>query len=228
MPKLKNGGCKILATEEVLIGDLKPHPRNYRKHPEDQIKHLIQSITEHGIYRNVIIAKDGTILAGHGVVKAILAMGGSKVSAIRVDIDPEDPRALKLMAGDNEISHLGEVDDRQLSELLREIKELDPTGLEGTGYDEMMLANLIFVTSPADEIGELDESKEWEEAGMPEFDHEDKTAYRQIAIHFEGEKDVMAFQKLLGQNITADTKSLWYPAQVKMDSEAKRYVDAEE
>lgn len=54
--------------EMIEIQTLKPHPRNYRTHPEDQIAHLIESISKHGFYRNVVIAKEGTILAGHGVV----------------------------------------------------------------------------------------------------------------------------------------------------------------
>ena len=53
--------------EQFSPDQLKPHPRNYRDHPQDQIDHLIQSIRENGFYRNVVVANDNTILAGHGV-----------------------------------------------------------------------------------------------------------------------------------------------------------------
>ena len=56
--------------ESVAIETLKAHPKNYKKHPIKQLEHLMKSIEEHGFYRNVIIAKDSTILAGHGVVQA--------------------------------------------------------------------------------------------------------------------------------------------------------------
>jgi hypothetical protein len=59
---------KPKTTELIAIKELKPHPRNYRSHPEDQLVHLVNSIKQHGFYRNVVVAKDNTILAGHGVV----------------------------------------------------------------------------------------------------------------------------------------------------------------
>jgi ParB-like chromosome segregation protein Spo0J len=64
-----------LRAEFVPLASLKPHPRNYRIHPDDQLEHIIKSIQEHGFYRNVVAARDGTILAGHGVVQAALKMG---------------------------------------------------------------------------------------------------------------------------------------------------------
>jgi ParB-like chromosome segregation protein Spo0J len=63
---VKEKAKKTFATEQASLTDLKPHPRNYRTHSDDQLKHLIQSIKEHGFYRNVVVIKDGTILAGHG------------------------------------------------------------------------------------------------------------------------------------------------------------------
>ena len=47
--------------------------------------------------------------------------------------------------------------------------------------------------------------------GMPEFNQPDKGAHRQIIVSFESDEDVEAFSKLIGQNITKKTKSLWYP-----------------
>lgn len=54
--------------ETVPIKELRPHPRNYRSHPEDQLEELMASLDENNQYRNVVIAWDNTILAGHGVV----------------------------------------------------------------------------------------------------------------------------------------------------------------
>jgi hypothetical protein len=152
----------MFGVETVRLSDLKPHPRNYRTHPPDQLAHIIQSIKEHGLYRNIVIARDGTILAGHGVVKALAEMGEAEAPVLRLPIEPDSPAALKLLAGDNEIGHLAEVDDRTFTELLKDIKELD--GLLGTGYDEAMLANLIYVTRSEQEI--RDRSTAWAEAGM--------------------------------------------------------------
>jgi hypothetical protein len=83
-------------------------------------------------------------------------------------VGPDDPRALKLLAGDNEISRLAEIDDRALTDMLKEIKLADPDGLLGTGFDDAMLANLLFVTRPASEIADMDVAGQW--VGMPEYE----------------------------------------------------------
>lgn len=143
--------------EMVGIGEIQPHPRNYRVHPQEQIEHLIESIRANGFYRPIVTAQDGTILAGHGVVIAARAMGLERVPIRRLPIGPDDPKALKLLTGDNEISHLGEVDDRALGEILRQIKMEDAAGLLGTGYDDKMLAELIMATRTPDEEGNLEQ-----------------------------------------------------------------------
>jgi hypothetical protein len=50
---------------------------------------------------------------------------------------------------------------------------------------------------------------EWQ--GMPEYISEDKTPYQQIIVSFENREDVAAFSKLLGQTITPNTRSIYYP-----------------
>ena len=134
--------------EHVPVDMLKPHPRNYKTHPDEQIDHIMRSIEEHGFYRNVVIARDNTILAGHGIVEAVRKMGSVEtVPVIRLDLDPDDPRALKVLTGDNELGKVAETDLRGLSEVLRDVFKADD--LNGTGFDAQSLAALVMV-SPAD------------------------------------------------------------------------------
>lgn len=155
--------------ERVDISSLRPHPSNYRAHPADQLEHIIQSIKTHGFYRNVIVARDGTILAGHGVVQAAQKMGRKRIPVVRLDIDPQSPAAMKVLASDNEIAKLAESDDRALSTLLKGLLDAEgSSGLAGTGYDERQLAALVMVTRPASEIRDLNEAAEW--VGMPEYE----------------------------------------------------------
>jgi len=158
--------------ELIEITKLKAHPRNYRKHPEDQLAHIIASIKEHGVYRNIIVAKDLTILAGHGVTEGCLKLGIEKVPCIVLDILPDEPPALRILAGDNEISHLGEIDDRVLSEILRDIRTADINGLLGTGFDDKMLASMVMVTRHTSEIKDINAAADW--AGLPKYDEEVK------------------------------------------------------
>jgi hypothetical protein len=198
-----------MQTELVKVSSLRSHPKNYRHHPADQIAHIAQSIREHGVYRPVVIARDGTILAGHGVVEALKSMGTDDVPVFRLDVSPDDSRALKLLAGDNEISHLGEIDDRALSDLLMSLKGMGD--LLGTGYDDMMLANLVFVTRPEKEVKDFNEAAAW--VGLPEF--ESVLAPVKIVVSFHNPEDRDTFAKQLSLIIMVknqNTWSAWWPA----------------
>jgi len=154
-------------SEATPIDDLTPHPRNYRQHRDDQIAHIVQSIKDHGFYRNVVVAKDNTILAGHGVVLAARELNITEIPVVRIDCEPDSPQALKLLAADNYIQHLAMDDDRMLTDLLKEVAESDV--LLGTGFDDCSLAAYAMITRPMDEIADLNAALEWANAGMPEF-----------------------------------------------------------
>jgi hypothetical protein len=212
-------GQQTLPVELVAVRTLVPHPRNYKAHPDDQIAHLMESIKEHGLYRNIVVARDSTILAGHGVVQAARTLGLETVPVVRLDVDAESPQALKLLAGDNEVQHLGEVDDRALSELLKEINETAVEGLLGTGYDAMMLATLAMVTRPASEIASFDEAAHW--AGMPEYDVAPEP--RKAIISFADNAAVADFAARLDLPMEAITKSLWWPPRSRDDLASVRF-----
>jgi len=182
---------RTYGAESVALAKLTEHPRNYRKHTDDQVEHIGQSLTQHGQYRNVVIAKDSTILAGHGVVRAAKSIGWTSVSAIRMDLDPDSPQALKLLAADNELARFAEIDDRELTELLKEVKEFDEWGLEGTGFDDVMLASLVMITRPASEIKDSDAAAEW--LGMP--DYEPLKNRLKVIVSFDNNEDRVEFCK---------------------------------
>lgn len=207
----------------MKVSELKPHPRNYNDHPDDQVDHIIASIKQHGLYRNIVIAREGTVLAGHGVRLAVLKMGIEEVPVYRLDIDPNSPQALKVLAGDNEIAHLGMKDDRLLTEILKEIKQFDTAGLLGTGFDEKMLAALVYVTRPSNEIKDFDEAAEW--LGMPDYDPE--AAPLKIQISFRDEKDRQEFGRILGIKITDKTRNSWWPSKPKEDPSSIAFVQKE-
>jgi hypothetical protein len=197
---------------QMAVADLKPHPKNYKSHPADQLEHLKQSISDNGIYRNVIVARDNTILAGHGVVKAAQSLGLSSVPVLKLELESDSIEAVKLLTADNEVSHLGEVDDRALSNILKEIME--KSDLLGTGYDEMMLQNLLYVTRPASEIKTTDHAAEW--LGMPDFEISDPV--KVLHVNFETYEDKKAFCEQNGFDYKEKTsESIWYPQKERRD-----------
>lgn len=56
--------------------------------------------------------------------------------------------------------------------------------------------------------------------GMPEFVQKDLTPLKSIYVHFETIEDMEAFAKLVGQKLTLNTRSIWYP-----EAEIGRYAD---
>lgn len=201
------------------ISELKPHPKNYKKHPDDQLQHLINSIKENGIYRTIIISSDNYILAGHGVVEACKKLNLKKVPTLQLNIDSNHIKALKLLTADNEVSHLGEVNERALSEILKDV--LDKDTLLGTGYDEMMLSNLIFITRPKDEIENINAAQEW--VGLPEYER--SVNPEKITVSFENKKDREKFAEKLGIRLTEKTKSIWYPHREDDDIKSVEFTD---
>ena len=154
--------------ERVALAAVRPHPRNYQGHPEAEIQHLMQSLLTHGVYRNVVIARDGTLLAGHGVVEAARRLGYTHLTMKRTDYDADEPRALQLLAGDNEIAREAVKNEEALVALLQELSQEDPLALLGTGFDEAALKTLAeqaglvspdFQPVGIEEQGRLDEKQ---------------------------------------------------------------------
>jgi hypothetical protein len=70
----------------------------------------------------------------------------------------------------------------------------------------------------------FDIQAEWEKqwVGMPEFSSQDKRPYSSVTVHFENLENRRAFSKLVDQNVTELTKSIWYPKSVRNSGKAYR------
>ncbi len=207
---------QIPDVELISIDLLKPHPRNYRQHGEDQLAHIISSVKANGCYRNIVIADDYTILAGHGVVQGCKIVGLKEVPCVKLPFGPEDARALTVLTGDNEISRLGTVDDRMLTEILKDINK-QTNELMGTGFDPMQFANLVMITRHSDEIGDLNEAAQW--VGMPAFSNVPSPL--KLIISFENEdarNELLKRMKIKElSKASGKTFSMWWPQRERQD-----------
>lgn len=70
------------------------------------------------------------------------------------------------------------------------------------------------------------EDKEWKKywKGMPDYEQEDNPTYKTIYVHFRNEEDYKEFSKLIGQNITDKTKSIWHPALDRTQNSFLRWI----
>lgn len=79
-------------------------------------------------------------------------------------------------------------------------------------------------TSLFEGIVEDERITEWR--GMPEFNQPENGAIRQIIVSFDTEEGIEEFSKLVGQNITKKTKSIWFPKREKNDVVDLFYVNS--
>lgn len=219
------------ARATVPVVSLKEHPKNYKQHPEEQIVHLVRSIEENGFFRAIVVAKDNTVLAGHGVKIAAVRAGKAFVPVIRMPFGPDDPRALKILAADNEIGRIADRSDKALTALLRDILGNDGD-LIGTGYDEQNLNALEFTSAAyGAERGRLNKDElqeEWERSGMPAFDAGGTRLTLQI--HFTDDETRAKFIKKVekmfpGIEISKREKmcSGWWPPRERKDVSSLRW-----
>lgn len=188
--------------EEVEIGKLKMHPRNPRNGNTEAIK---ESIEHNGFYGAVIAQKStGYILAGNHRWKAAKEAGASSIPVAWIDVEEE--HANRIMLADNRTNDIASYDEAGLAALLTELNE--SIGLEGTGYLQTDLDLLLEGAS----VDEVDPMEEW--TGMPEFEMQDKTAFKSIIIHCKDQKSIDSFSKVIGQTITDKTRMLWYPEMI--------------
>ena len=191
----------------VPIQDLAPHPRNRNRHPTTQIELLARILKERGWRHPIIVSnQSGVVVAGHGRLEAAKLAGFTDVPVDYQNFASNE-QEYEFLVADNATSLWAELD-------LHGIK-LD---LEGTDFDIDFLGLKNFSLG---EIEPFDPNKEW--VGMPEFNQVDKTSFRHVIVHFTNKEDVKKFFKLIEQNDTGETKSVWFPPQERMDTEAKRY-----
>lgn len=62
---------------------------------------------------------------------------------------------------------------------------------------------------------------------MPEFRHEDKTAFRSIYVHMKDQDAVDAFVAMVKQKITDSTRYIWFPEKEIESVADKRYGSEE-
>ena len=123
----------------MRLSDLKPHPKNPRKHPDKLIKSLVASIEAYGFTSPVLIDGDNRILAGHARCKAAEKMGVADVPAVVLPLTGAAADAYVI--ADNKLNELSEWDENLLAELISEIDltgfDLDLTGFEADELDSL-------------------------------------------------------------------------------------------
>jgi|GEM_PF-2288465 len=105
-----------MKTKTVKISEIKPHPKNPKQHPHEQLIELKDSLNKFEQVKNIVIWK-GYIIAGHGIVAAAEQAEITNLSAVDVS-EWDEEKAIKYMIADNRLPELGVINNDILAGLL--------------------------------------------------------------------------------------------------------------
>lgn len=109
--------------EYLPVDGLRPYERNAKKHPQEQVEHIANSIREFGFRQPLVIDKDGVLVIGHGRLLAAKKLGMTEVPCVRAD-DLTDEQIKALRLADNKTNE-SEWDFSLLDAELDEILNID-------------------------------------------------------------------------------------------------------
>lgn len=202
--------------EYLKVDDLIPYARNARTHSEAQVTQIAGSIREFGFTNPVLIDANGTIVAGHGRVMAARKLSLEQVPCIRLGhLTPTQVRAYVI--ADNKLALNAGWDDQMLKAEIESLRE-DKYDEKMLGFSEAEMSALFLEVQQ----GIVDPTAEWD--GMPEYEGKEP-CFRKIIVNFDSDEDVESFFKLIGQEYTAKTKSIWHPEKERRDLASQRWAD---
>ena len=115
-----------LKLEYWAIKRPKPHPKNARSHPPEQVRQLVASIKEFGFTKPIVCDEKNEILAGHGAYQAALQLGLEKVPVVvRTGLSQAQKRAYRI--ADNKLGEKSVWEDSLLAGEFAALKD--------AGYD---------------------------------------------------------------------------------------------
>jgi len=127
---------KLLPLAEA-IANLRPDPRNARKHGDKNLAAVRSSLTRFGQVKPIVVDADGIVLAGNGTLEAAKALGWKRLAVVRVPLTGADARAYAL--ADNRTAELAEWD---WEELASQTRELGAEAMLDIGWDDTDLSAL--------------------------------------------------------------------------------------
>jgi hypothetical protein len=135
---------------------------------------IARSIEENGFGRSVLLAADGSLIAGSGTIDGCADVGledvqivdsdGTKIIAVRrTDVQPGSERAHRLAIADNRTTDLSDFDPAVVAALAEEvdltdfwrddelqalIEQVDVSGVEFKEYDESIAESVEYCECP--------------------------------------------------------------------------------
>jgi hypothetical protein len=178
-----------LTVQSVAIGALVPDPQNARAHSERNLKAIMDSLTQFGQRRPLVVTGDNIVIAGNGTLEAAKRLGWDTVTITRTPADWDYHRARAYALADNRTAELAEWDSAVLAD---QLLDLDANGwaIDGLGFE-------------ASDLGVFDVS----EAAPPTLDDGDKKPFQQITFTLHETQAEVVMQAIAAIKLHEDTSS---------------------
>jgi DNA modification methylase len=193
---------------------LTPDPRNARTHPRRQIEQIVASIRAFGFTNPILTDPEGSLIAGHGRLRAAKEIGLAEVPVIELaGLSEAEQRALRL--ADNKIALNAGWDV--------EILKLELSDLSTSGFD-IDLSLTGFSSGEIDVV--LAGSPDPDDEVIPAVPSEPRTRpgdIWQLGEHRIGcgdGRDVAFLQAIIGEGAKVDAAFLDPPYNVKINGHA--------
>jgi DNA modification methylase len=125
------------------VADLAPYVKNARTHPPEQVDQIAASMERFGFTMPMLVAENGTIIAGHGRLMAALHLGMDEVPVMIARGWSDEDRRLYTLA-DNRLAETSEWDPEMLQVEWDELRELGlGADLDMFGFTDDELQGLL-------------------------------------------------------------------------------------
>lgn len=191
----------------MKVSNLKIRPNNPRRISPaalEKLKESIQRDPEYMVLRPIITDEDMVCLGGNQRLLAIQELGMEEIPnnwVVKASNLSEEKKKRFILVDNSPEGMSGDWDYVILNE----------------DYSDMPLIDWGIIP----DLEKIDPIKEWE--GMPEFDNDNIKVFKTLKVHFNNKNDMIEFSKLLNQDITENTKYIYYPEQIKEKQQDKEY-----
>jgi hypothetical protein len=112
---------------------------------------------------------------------------------------------------------------------------IDPKTIQIEDYDNFVgkraelpkKASLVEVLDIED-TEDNEKAKLWKAAGMMAFDNPKNAPYKKIIVNFRTKEDYEEFSKMIGQNLSEKTKTIWHPKLDRTKNSLLRWIEVDD
>lgn len=174
---------------EVKLDQIRPHTQNPRL---GDISAIAESLQTYSQYKPIVVREETKeILAGNQTYAAAKMIGWDEISVVFISVSDLD--AKRIVLADNRTHDLGAYNDPLLANLLQDLMTEDVSLLDGTGYTEDEVDDLLNSTLTEIEI-ETEVSEEERDTARAAIDRlfpvtEEQEASTEVHPSLQAEKD---------------------------------------